>query len=275
MIQYYQHPYFLASSKDFYKKYIVNQSGGFKEIGNNKFKYHFDTFENRNGFFLGYRPHCVDVFIDEERQEAIINNFSYFTNCSISGNFPRKDGTDKNSKSFLSLESKWHRHFDSTKHLMETTIQIIKEKYKNIKVIKLTDNSTINCGIHKFPLYIYMILYYGETYYMKYGFLPENKSRNLEIINTRINDKIIKLENIIEFTKNNLFPEETNKDFIKLCKKIVKKDNKLKYFLEEIKFIKDKGKKNCNYFFSFLEYIYTIFFPGFNFFQESYSISLK
>ena len=42
------------------------------------------------------------------------------------------------------------------------------------------------------------------------------------------NDKIIKLENIIEFTKNNLFPEETNKDFIKLCKKIIKKDNKLK-----------------------------------------------
>jgi hypothetical protein len=265
-------------------------------------KYHFDKFENRNGFFLGYRPHCVDVFIDEEHQEAIINIFSYFTNCSvgkifdfptqeikpsfslreklgficsISGNFPRKDGTDKNSKSFLSLESKWHRHFDSPKHLMETTIQIIKEKYKNIKVIKLTDNSTINCGIHKFPLYIYMILYYGETYYMKYGFLPENKSRNLEIINTRINEKIVKLENIIEFTKNNLFPEETNKDFIKLCKKIIKKDNKLKYFLEEIKFIKDKGKKSCNYFFSFLEYIYTIFFPGFNFFQESYSISLK
>ena len=254
MIQYYQHPYFLASTKDFYKKYIVNQSGGFKEIGNNKFKYYFDKFENRNGFFLGYRPHCVDVFIDEEHQEAIINNFSYFTNCSISGNFPRKDGT---------------------KHLMETTIQIIKEKYKNIKVIKLTDNSTINCGINKFPLYIYMILYYGETYYMKYGFLPENKSRNLEIINIRINEKTIKLENIIEFTKNNLFPEETNKDFIKLCKKIIKKDNKLKYFLEEIKFIKDKGKKNCNYFFSFLEYIYTIFFPGFNFFQESYSISLK
>jgi hypothetical protein len=270
MIQYYQHPYFLASSKDFYKKYIVNQSGGFK------FKYYFDTFENRNGFFLGYRPHCVDVFIDEEHQEAIINNFSYFTNCSVGkSNFPRKDGTDKNSKSFLSLESKWHRHFDSTKHLMETTIKIIKEKYKNIKVIKLTDNSTINCGINKFPLYIYMILYYGETYYMKYGFLPENKSRNLEIINTRINDKIIKLENIIEFTKNNLFSEETNKDFIKLCKKIIKKDNKLKYFLEEIKFIKDKGKKNCNYFFSFLEYIYTIFFPGFNFLQESYSISLK
>ena len=286
MIPYYQHPYLLASSLnnfkiDFYKKYIINQNGGVREIGNNKYKYHFDTFEDRNGFFLGNRPHCVDVFIDEEHQEAIINNFSYFTNCSvgkifdfptqeikpsfslreklgficsISGNFPRKDGT---------------------KHLMETTIKIIKKKYKNVKVIKLTDNSTINCGIHKFPLYIYMILYYGETYYMKYGFLPENKSRNLELINTRINEKTIKLDNIIEFTKNGIFPDETNKDFIKLSKKIIKKNNKLKYFLEEIKFIKDKGKKGCNYFFSLLDYIYTIFFPGFNFFQESYSILLK
>ena len=41
--------------------------------------YYYD----RNGFFLGNRPHCVDVFIDEEHQEAIINNFSYFTNCSV------------------------------------------------------------------------------------------------------------------------------------------------------------------------------------------------
>ena len=276
MIPYYQHPYLLASSLnnfkiDFYKKYIINQNGGLK------FKYHFDKFEDRNGFFLGNRPHCVDVFIDEEHQEAIINNFSYFTNCSVGKSkiFPRKDGTDKNSLSFLSLESKWIRHFDSTKHLMETTIKIIKKKYKNVKVIKLTDNSTINCGIHKFPLYIYMILYYGETYYMKYGFLPENKSRNLEFINTRINEKTIKLDNIIEFTKNGIFSDETNKDFIKLSKKIIKKNNKLKYFLEEIKFIKDKGKKGCNYFFSLLDYIYTIFFPGFNFFQESYSILLK
>lgn len=65
MIKYYEHPYLLASSfnnftKDFYKKYIVNQ------IGNNKYKYHFDTFENRNGFFLEYKPQCVDVFIDED-----------------------------------------------------------------------------------------------------------------------------------------------------------------------------------------------------------------
>ena len=71
MIKYYEHPYLLASSfnnftKDFYKKYIVNQ------IGNDKHKYHFDTFENRNGFFLGYKPHCVDVFIDEDCKEDIM-----------------------------------------------------------------------------------------------------------------------------------------------------------------------------------------------------------
>jgi hypothetical protein len=238
MITYYQHPYLLASTFDnlaidFYKKYIISQSEKTK-------KYDFDNLENK--FFLGYRPNCVLVFINNNRQEAIINNFTYFTKYI-------------------------------TKNPIRMAIKIIKEKYKNVKVIKLTDNSTINCGIHKFPLYIYMILYYGKTYYMKYGFLPENKSRNLEFINIRINEKTIKLDNIIEFTKNGIFPEEINKDFIKLSKKIIKKNNKLKYFLEEIKFIKDKGKKGCNYFFSLLDYIYKIFFPAFNFFQESYYLT--
>jgi len=56
MIKYYEHPYLLASSfnnfqKDYYKKYIINQFGCSKEVGNNKYKYDFDTFENRNGFF--------------------------------------------------------------------------------------------------------------------------------------------------------------------------------------------------------------------------------
>jgi hypothetical protein len=254
MIKYYEHPYLLASSfnnfqKDFYKKYIINKTGGSKEVGNDKHKYHFDTFENRNGFFLGYKPHCVDVFIDEDHKEAIINNFSYFTNCSISGNFPRKDGT---------------------RHLMETTIRLIKENYKNVKTIKLVDNSTINCGINKFPLYAYMILFYGETYYMKYGFLPENKSCDLSIIIAKIKEKTIKLENIIEFTENNSFPKKKNEDFIKVCKKIIRKNNKLQHFLEEIKFIKSLGKKGCNYFFSFIQYIYALFFPSFNFFQETY-----
>jgi hypothetical protein len=242
MIKYYEHPYLLASSfndfqKDFYKKYIINQ------IGNDKHKYHFDTFENRNGFFLGYKPHCVDIFIDEDRKEAIINNFSYFTN------FTRKDGT---------------------RHLMETTIRLIKENYKNVNVIKLVDNSTINCGINKFPFYTYMILFYGQTYYMKYGFLPENKSRDLSIVVSKIKEKTIKIENIIEFTENNSFPKEKNEDFIKVCKKIIRKNNKLQHFLEEIKFIKSLGKNGCNYFFSFIQYIYALFFPSFNFFQETY-----
>ena len=39
----------------FYKKYIINKTGGSKEVGNDKHKYHFDTFENRNGFFSVYK----------------------------------------------------------------------------------------------------------------------------------------------------------------------------------------------------------------------------
>ena len=83
-------------------------------------------------------------------------------------------------------------------------IRIIKEKYSNVK-------TTMN----KYPLYIYMILYYGETYYMKFGFLPENKADMLELINSKIFEKPIKLENIIDFFG------ETNKDLIELCEKTI------------------------------------------------------
>ena len=108
-----------------------------------------------------------------------------------------------------------------------------------------------------------MILYYGETYYMKFGFLPEHKSKMLELINSNIFEKTIKLENIIDFFG------ETNKDCIELCEKIIRKNYKLKYFLDEIKIIKDEN------FFALLEYIYKIFFPGFNFFEESYYLNIK
>jgi hypothetical protein len=223
MIPFYQHPYLLASPF-FYKKYITNQT---EKVS----KYDFDKL--KNGFFLGCRPNCVHVFIDENQQEAILNNFTYFTNFTIYKNNPIK-----------------------------MAIKIIKKKYSNVKTIKLTDKTTIN----KYPLYIYMILYYGETYYMKYRFLPDNKADMLELINSKIFEKTIKLENIIDFFG------EKNKDLIELCEKIIRKNNKLKYFLEKIKFIKDE------YFFALLElleYIYKIFFPGFNFFEESYYLNIK
>jgi hypothetical protein len=233
MIHYYQHPYLLASlldnfAIDFYKKYITNQT---EKVS----KYDFDNL--KNGFFIGCHPNCVHVIIDENRQEATLNNFTYFRNFSLYKNNPIK-----------------------------MAIKIIKKKYKNIKKIKLTDKTTINIGVNKYPLYIYMILYYGKTYYMKYGFLPENKADVLELINSKIFEKTIKLENIIDFFG------EKNKDLIELCEKIIHKNNKLKYFLEKIKIIKDE-----NFFalLELLEYIYKKFFPGFNFFEESYYLNIS
>ena len=61
---------------------------------------------------------------------------------------------------------------------------------------------------------------------------------------------------------------QKNKDCIELCEKIIRKNNKLKYFLRKIKIIKDE------YFFALLEllelleYIYKKFFPGFNFLKK-------
>jgi hypothetical protein len=230
MISYYQHPYLLASPF-FYKKYIINQT---EKVS----KYDFDNL--KNGFFLGCRPNCVHVIIDENHQEAILNNFTYFRNFSLYKNNPIK-----------------------------MAIKIIKEKYSNVKTIKLTDKTTINIGVNKYPLYIYMILYYGETYYMKYGFLPNNKADILELINSKIFEKTIKLENIIDFF------EESNKDLIGLCEKIIRKNNKLKYFLEKIKIIKDENFFALLELLELLEYIYKKFFPGFNFFEETYYLNIS
>lgn len=254
MIPFYQHPYLLASPF-FYKKYITNQT---EKVS----KYDFDNL--KNGFFLGYRPNCVHIYIDKDRQEAILNNFTYFTNCSVGKifDFP----THKIKPSFSRRKKLGFICSIYKNNPIKMAIKIIKEKYSNVKTIKLTDKTTINIGLNKYPLYIYMILYYGETYYMKYGFLPENKADMLELINSKILEKTIKLENIIDFFG------EKNKDLIELCEKIIHKNNKLKFFLEEIKFIKDE------YFFALLElldYIYKIYFPGFNFFEESYYLNIS
>lgn len=246
-----EHPYLLASAEinfgiDFYKKYIQNKKGG-NSVGNNKYEYHFDRLSNREGFFLGKTPHCVDVFIEEN--EAIINNFSYFTNCALGKNFPRKDGT---------------------RHMMNITLKIIKEDYPIVNLIKLSDNSMIHCGRHKFPMCNYLILMYGYGYYMQYGFVLQEGKNDIYKINKKIEKQIIKIEDINIFIENNDFSNERNDSFLELCKNILQEPLFLRYFLQEIRFIKDMGKKKCVYFFSFIQYIYYKWFSSYNFMHRKY-----
>ena len=246
-----EHPYFAASAKinftrDFHTKFIKEQKGG-DTIGNNRFLYHIDTFPNREGFFLGIAPHCVDVFVDGD--EAIIHNFSYFNNCSLDGDFPRKEGT---------------------RHLMLTALRHIEEKYPDVKVVRLSDLSTINCGRQKFPMCNYLILMHGTTYYIQYGFTLEQNKKDLSRVNKKIKKQIITMETVKDFVENNDFSTEKNAKFLELAEAVLEEPMFLRDFLKEIRFIKDKGKKNCRFFFSFIQFIYYKWFAKYNFLHREY-----
>lgn len=250
----FNHPYFLASSKinfstNFYKKYILSQKGG-KTIGNNNFTYHLEKLRDMEGFFLGKSPHCVDVFIDQN--EAIIHNFSYFDNCSIKKDFPRKIGTQ---------------------HLMNTTLQYISKNYPDVKNIFLTDMTTIQCGHNKFPMCYYLLLMYGITYYTQYGFKLKYNKNDINLINKKILETKIDISTINDFINENNFSHKNNESFLELCKYLLDDVMDLRDFLKEIRFIKDDGKKNCNYFFTFIQFIYFRWFSGFNFFQKEYILN--
>ena len=70
---------------DLNKDFDVDLTSAIKNIESDHDVWMFEEdFDNlKNGFFIGCRPNCVHVFIDEDRQEAILNNFTYFTNFTI------------------------------------------------------------------------------------------------------------------------------------------------------------------------------------------------
>ena len=113
---------------------------------------------------------------------------------------------------------------------------------------------------------------------MKYGFIPVNKKEDIITINNKIDNKYITINNIKLFIENNSFSSKINNNFKKLCDYLFIESPKMKIrpFLENIKFIKNNknSNNNCSYFFSFIQYIYNLFFSGYNFFQESYIMEL-
>ena len=253
---YNQHPYyqcdiFNGRKRNYYQKYIKNQTGGYiKKNG-----YDFEEFEG--GFFLGMSPHCVEVHF--YKNEANIESFLYHENC------------------FKDIKINRNRRTDN---LMKTTLKIINEKStKNnpITIVKLTDNSMKVCGNEKYLLYKYYLLYHGKTYYMKYDFKPCNKSKENQIskINNNILSKTININEIMYFIENNNFDDKINKNFYKLCFSVLgNNEMNLRDFLEEIK-IEYKGEKECQYFFSFISFLFDLVKElGVDFFSVMYYIDI-
>ena len=138
------------------KKKIHTQKGG-EIFGSGKYK--FDFQENDLGdmklIFIGNKENCITALIkDDEPNTVDLNGFSYYKSCNFTKDLERKSGSQQ---------------------MMNTFIKYIKEKYKNVNTIILSDNSHIVCSNKAFkdykkrlPLYNLYLFKYGCGYYEKY-----------------------------------------------------------------------------------------------------------
>jgi hypothetical protein len=137
------------------KKKIHSQKGG-EIFGSGKYK--FDFQENDLGdmklIFIGNKENCITALIkDDEPNIVDLNGFSYYKSCNFTKDLEKKSGSQQ---------------------MMNTFIKYIKEKYKNVNTIILSDNSHIVCSNKAFkdykkrlPLYNLYLFKYGCGYYEK------------------------------------------------------------------------------------------------------------
>lgn len=137
------------------KKKLHSQKGD-EIFGSGKYK--FDFQENDLGdmklIFIGNKENCITALIkDDEPNIVDLNGFSYYKSCNFTKDLERKSGSQQ---------------------MMNTFIKYIKEKYKNVNTIILTDNSHIVCNNKVFkdykkrlPLYNLYLFKYGCGYYEK------------------------------------------------------------------------------------------------------------
>lgn len=124
---------------------------------------------------------CITIIIDQDEKNAIIENLSGdFRDCP------------KGSK------------------LLQIAIKFLKENKKefNIKTITLTDMATKACFGKSIIFADMFTLLYGQTWYMKHGFLPHDTFNN--ILNEKQLEKAKKNKEIMEKAKISDIPQLTN-----------------------------------------------------------------
>ncbi len=159
---------------------------------------------------------CSIIQINKKKKEAFITGLSNYDACIMC-----KDKTYEYKKGEI---------------LMKIMIELCVKK--NIKNIKLTDNSKIDCkGLNdKFELIIFRTMTHGEPYYIKFGFLPETE-KNIKIYEN--NKKLFKTlifdrDKIITILNNNI--DNINNNDTKFIIKQIKQSKlyKLQHFVKYI-----------------------------------------
>ena len=156
---------------------------------------------------------CVTVIIDIENKVAVLHNMSYYENGAYEG-LKKPGGGSK---------------------LLRFTLNLIlnyKDKY-NINKILLKDNSFLYCNScsETIKLAQLRMITHGQTWYMKYGFMPydsnlQKPSKDL-LRNIKLNNKLLDKMKVSDI------------NIIDLCHKAIKKEN-LNLNMNNIKIIIDK-----------------------------------
>lgn len=178
------------------KKYNGNKS--IKQIGgviygNGKYKFNFKIDKNNyeTRIFIGDKINCfLGLIYNDNPNIVIIQGFNFDKSCNIDENM---------------IEGK------DTKIMFNTILKFIKDKYKLINKVELTDEAELNCFSNiindtiSINLYYLYHLKYGKGYYLQnFGFKIDN---SLGDINRHKN-------NIKKYLKYNLVYNEFKKFII-------------------------------------------------------------
>lgn len=225
-----------------YKNYnnfysIGKQFGGYSiEYNNMKIKFEKAVDDNLTTVYLSSldkNNNCILILIYKDDKTAIIQGIT-------------------SEKCFKNPE------FNNGKYLLTITIKFLK-KYKdkfNINRIELTDNSFINCNHEGIKIWLadLSLLQYGDTFYGRFGFIPNKK---IDYNNLNDNKKLLeklltKNINLKEFVNINY---ELNKNLLKILY-LSYDEFKNKLFIEWFNYISKKlMKKNCEFFEYFISNI--------------------
>jgi hypothetical protein len=222
---------------------FINKNGGYIYGYKNSnikfdFNYNYDKYNDEYNIFIGNNRSCLLVLMPKNNpnKEAIIEKFEYHQECDIHKKLTKGYGTII---------------------MMKTLLRLLKNRL-SIKMIYLTDKSTIYCNeikYKKIPLYYLYLFRYKKPYYVeKFNFKFSHNNEKLnhnENIKKMLKIKINKKEIKNYFLENNSYLKNFDK-------------NKLKEFLSFInnkeylyKFVKKFNDKNlCYFFFLLLEYYF-------------------
>ena len=219
--------------------------------------------KQKGGYSIEYHNEKIkfDKVVDDDLTTLYVSTLDKHSNCILILIY--KDNNTAVLQGISSDKCFRNPEFNNGKHLMTITIKFLKkyqEKF-NIKYIELTDNSYIDCNHKDIKIWLadLSLLQYNETFYGKFGFIPNkkidyNNYKNNKKILEKLLTKDVNLKEIIVKSED----YELNKELLKIIY-ISYQEYENQLFNEWFLYIsKILMKKNCQFFEYFIDKIFKV-----------------